>query len=77
MRPPRTLCRVIAVARFLFLGSCATVPVEQTGVLSSYQKLEASDGILTHARIAVNKSSILAAATVDLVFPGGIQRRAF
>ena len=77
MRVPPTLWRVIAIARFLFLGGCATVPVEQTGVLSSYQKLEASDGILTHARIAVNKSSILAAATVDLVFPGGIQRRAF
>jgi hypothetical protein len=77
MWPVRTACRGIAVASLLCGGGCATVPVEQTGVLSSYQKLEASDGILTHARIAVNKSSILAAATVDLVFPGGIQRRAF
>src|ERR1700746_2812112 len=64
MRPSRTLCRVITVARLLCLGGCATVPVEPTGVFSSYQKLEASDGILTHARVAVNKSTILAAATV-------------
>ena len=76
MRVPPTLWRVIAIARFLFLGGCATVPVEQTGVLSSYQKLETSDGILTHARIAVDKSTIFAATTVRIM-PSRFSQAAF
>jgi hypothetical protein len=51
----------------LFLtGSCATVPLEQTGSLSSYEGLARSDGILTRARISVNKSEVMAARTVGL-----------
>jgi hypothetical protein len=67
MRPTRTACRVFTVASLLCVGGCATVPVEQAGVLSSYQKLEASDGILTHARIAVNKSTIMAATSARIM----------
>ena len=67
MWPTRTAYRVLAVASLLCSGGCATVPVEQAGVLSSYQKLEASDGILTHARIAVNKNTILAATSARIM----------
>jgi Protein of unknown function (DUF3313) len=72
----RTVHRCVAIASLLCGGGCATVPIEQTGVLSSYQKLETSDGILTHARIAVNKTTILAAATVRIM-PTSFSQAAF
>jgi hypothetical protein len=77
----RTVYRCIAIASLLCGGGCATIPVEQTGVLSSYQKLETSDGILTHARnrreqdLHFGRSN--GAHHADIVFPGGIQRRAY
>jgi len=50
----------------LLLASCATVPLEQTGSLSSYEALAQSDGMLTRARISVNKSNVLSARTVRI-----------
>jgi hypothetical protein len=51
----------------LLLGGCASVPLEQTGALSSYEGLAQSDGMLTRARINVNKSRVLAAKTIRIV----------
>jgi hypothetical protein len=56
-----------SLAALLLSGGCATVPFEQTGALSSYQNLEPSDGILTRARISVNKGAVLAASSVRIV----------
>jgi hypothetical protein len=58
------LCHVFAV---LLVGSCATVPMDQTDSLSSYEGLAQSDGLLTKARISVSKKEVLAATTVALV----------
>jgi hypothetical protein len=52
----------------LLLGGCASVPLEQTGALSSYQNLVPSDGVLTHARVGVNKVKVTAARTIR-IFP--------
>ncbi len=54
-------------AAALLLAGCATVPLEQTGSLSSYEGLAQSDGLLTRARISVNKSNVLSAKTVQIV----------
>jgi hypothetical protein len=43
------------------------VPLEQTGALSSYASLTPTDGVLTRARISVNKNDVLAAKTVQIV----------
>lgn len=56
-------------------GSCATVPLEQTGSLSSYDGLARNDGLLTKAHIRVNKSEILAAKTVRIL-PASLSARA-
>jgi hypothetical protein len=56
-------------------GSCATVPLEQTGSLSSYDGLARNDGLLTKAHIRVNKSEILAAKTVRIL-PTSLSARA-
>jgi hypothetical protein len=48
-------------------SGCATVPFEQSGALSSYENLAPSDGMLTRARISVNKAEVLAAKTIRLV----------
>jgi hypothetical protein len=52
----------------LLLGGCASVPFEQTGALSSYQNLAPTDGVLTHARVGVNKVKVAAARTIR-IFP--------
>ena len=54
-------------AAALLLAGCATVPLEQSGSLSSYEGLAQSDGLLTRARISVNKSNVLSAKTVQIV----------
>jgi hypothetical protein len=55
-----------SLAALLLIGGCATVPFEQSGSLSSYEALAPSDGVLTRARISVNKSEVLAATTVRI-----------
>lgn len=55
-----------SLAALLAAGGCATVPFEQGGSLTSYKSLESSDGILTRARISVDKDELLAAKTVRI-----------
>jgi len=55
------------LAAVLPLAGCATVPLEQTGAISSYESLVQSDGLLTRARIGVNKEKVLAATTVKII----------
>jgi hypothetical protein len=55
-----------SLAALLLTGGCATVPFEQSGSLSSYRSLAPSDGILTRARITVNKDEVLAARTIRI-----------
>lgn len=49
------------------ITACASVPLPQTGALSSYKQLQASDGLLTKARVSVDKRAILTAKTVQIV----------
>jgi hypothetical protein len=56
-----------SLAALLLTAGCATVPFEQTGALSSYEGLAPSDGVLTHARISVNKNDVLQAKTVRII----------
>jgi Protein of unknown function (DUF3313) len=51
----------------LVSGCTAVVPLEQAGSLSSYQRLEASNGFLTRAQVSVSKDEVLAAKTVRIV----------
>ena len=54
-------------ALLLVLAGCASVPFEQTGALSSYESLAPADGVLTRARVAVNRDSVLAAKTIRIL----------
>jgi Protein of unknown function (DUF3313) len=55
-----------SLAALVLTGGCATVPFEQSGSLSSYKSLAASDGILTRARVSANKDELLAAKTIRI-----------
>jgi hypothetical protein len=48
-------------------GCAAVVPLEQAGSLSSYQRLEDSNGFLTRAQVSVSKDEVRAAKTVRIV----------
>ena len=47
--------------------ACATVPLPQAASLSSSKRLQPSDGLLTKARVNVEKDAILAAKTVLII----------
>jgi hypothetical protein len=49
------------------LTGCATAPLESGGSLASYQDLQQSDGALTHSKLRVDKSAVLAAHTVSII----------
>jgi Protein of unknown function (DUF3313) len=51
----------------LLLSACASAPLEQAGLLGSYDDMTASDGIFTKSRIKVRKVDVLAAKTVRIV----------
>jgi hypothetical protein len=51
----------------LLLAGCATVPLKETGAISSYESLVQSDGLLTRARIGVNKERVLATKSIEIV----------
>jgi hypothetical protein len=51
----------------LVSGCTAVVPLEQAGSLSSYQRLEDSNGFLTRAQVSVSKGEVLAAKTVRII----------
>jgi hypothetical protein len=63
--------RATAIIGLLLLslvsGCTAVVPLEQAGSLSSYQRLEDSNGFLTRAQVSVSKDEILAAKTVRII----------
>lgn len=57
--------------RFLFiltllLAGCATAPLTESGALSSYMNLKASNGVFTRTRQKVEKEIVLAARSVRL-----------
>src|SRR4051812_38983737 len=56
-----------ALVGLLLTAGCAAVPFEQTGALSSYASLAPADGVLTRAKVSVNKADVLAAKTVQIV----------
>jgi hypothetical protein len=58
---------VWSLAVLVSVGGCAAVPNEPAGMLSSYASLAPSDGLLTHARIAIDKDAVLAASTVRII----------
>jgi hypothetical protein len=57
-------CLLVSAA---LLPACATVPLTETGSLSSYERLQPSDGLLTKARVSVDKEAVLGARTVRIV----------
>jgi hypothetical protein len=74
--PPRTrqlasasthAIRSCLLASVPLISACASVPLTETGSLSSYDRLKPSDGLLTKARVSVDKDAVLAARTVRIV----------
>ena len=61
------LALLLSVSLQPLVVGCTSVPPEQAGSLSSYQRLEPSDGILTKAQVNVDKDEVLAAKTVRIV----------
>src|SRR5262245_66396064 len=51
----------------LIAACAASVPLEQAGLLSSYQHLAPSSGVLTQAQVSANRDGILAAKTVRII----------
>lgn len=67
---PTPTCRFISwflLPLLPLVSACATVPLVQTGSLSSYDRLQPDDGMLTKARVSVDKDAILAARTVRII----------
>ena len=56
-----------ALVALLLTTGCAAVPFEQTGALSSYASLAPANGVLTRAKVSVNKSDVLAAKAIRIV----------
>jgi Protein of unknown function (DUF3313) len=68
--PNASTARAAALGLFLMplIAACAAaVPLEQAGLLSSYQHLAPSSGFLTQAQVSVNKDEILAAKTIRII----------
>ena len=67
MRRKLKLCRNGAILSLCAISAaCATVPLEQTGQLSSYERMSQSDGMLTKSLIRVDKDAVMAAKTVRI-----------
>src|SRR5262249_38006841 len=68
--PHASAARAAGLVLFLMplIAACAAaVPLEQAGVLSSYQHLAPNSGLLTQAQVSVNRDEILAANTVRII----------
>jgi hypothetical protein len=61
------LALLLIVSLPSFVVACTSVLPEQAGSLSSYQRLEPSDGLLAKAQVSVDKDEVLAAKTVRIV----------
>jgi hypothetical protein len=48
-------------------AACASVPLQQTGSLSSYERMKPAEGLFTKARVSVDRDAVLAARTVRIV----------
>jgi Protein of unknown function (DUF3313) len=57
----------LALLMPLIAACAAAVPLEQAGLLSSYQHLAPSSRFLTQAQVSVNKDEILVAKTIRIV----------
>jgi hypothetical protein len=51
----------------LIAACAASVPLEQAGLLSSYQRLAPDSGLLTQAQVSVNRDEILGAKTIRII----------
>ena len=60
------LALLLTVSLQPLVVGCTSVLPEQAGSLSSYDRLEQSDGLLTKAQVSVNKDDILSARTVRI-----------
>jgi len=59
--------RWIAVAALGWMaGGCATMQLERSGALASYDNLSPSDGLLTKSQVRVSKADVLAARTLRI-----------
>jgi hypothetical protein len=65
--PTHRITSCLLLPLLQFIAGCATVPLQQTGSLSSYERLQPADGMLTKARVSVDKDTVLAARTVRIV----------
>lgn len=66
-RPPPTLQMAALISLLPLISACATVPLTQTGSLSSYERLAPTDSLFTDARVSVNKDAILAAKKARII----------
>jgi hypothetical protein len=64
---PTHLAVVLAICLPPLVVGCTSVLPEPAGSLSSYQRLEPSDGLLTKSQISVDKDGVLAAGTVRII----------
>src|SRR4051812_7602886 len=60
------LALLLTVSLLPLIAACTSILPEQAGSLSSYDRLEPSDGLLTKAQVSVNKDEILSATTVRI-----------
>lgn len=65
--PGRCVASLLAFLLLPVISGCASVPLQPAGSLSSYDQLVPSDGVLTHARVAVSHDEVLAARTVRIL----------
>lgn len=65
---PKPTCRLASLIGLLpLISACATVPLAQTGSLSSYERLAPTEGFFTDARVTVDKQAILAAKKARII----------
>ena len=67
--PPVSARRILLLgfALPLLLAGCTTIAPQPAGSLSSYRRLEPSDGLLTKSQLSVDKDAVLAANSVRIV----------
>jgi hypothetical protein len=65
---PPALPHVLAMGLVaLTVSACASAPLTESGSLSTYSNLKASDGVVTRSRIYVSKDAVLAARSVRIM----------
>jgi hypothetical protein len=68
-KPTRRITSCLLPPLLQFIAGCATVPLQQTGSLSSYERLQPADSKFSgrKSRVGVDKDAVLAARTVLIV----------